>query len=133
MVKLSSFPVDAGLAGTCFTERRAIFGTVGKTKHLFQEIDHVTMNGEVRDFVLVPLYGYWEEVVGVLEMVNKKGGLDQWTEAEEFEVYQKSIGLMIRHIEEINTTLAASFSLKKIMYCLQKMQVIHNNVNFLLL
>ena len=120
MLNLKNSPTSVGLAGMAFTEKRAIFGIVGKTTHSFQEIDHVTMSGTIKNFLFLPLFGYSEEVVGVLELINKRGELDL-VEIEKLEVFQRSIGLMIRHIEEINTTLAASFSLKKIMHCLKKM------------
>ena len=116
LIKCGSFPSNSGIAGIAFTERRAIFGITGRTEYLFQDVDHAIMNGKINNFLFVPLYGYDEEVVGILEFINKKDEDINKNEMEKLEVYQRSIGLMIKHITEMNTTLAASFSIKRLLY-----------------
>ena len=123
ILKLDDCPTNSGIAGIAFTENRAVYGVVGRTKYLFQEIDHVVMNGDVLNFLFLPLYGYNEDLVGILELVNRKGGLPDENELEKFDVYQRSIGLMIKHIEEIYTTRFASDSLSKIMKYLNKLAI----------
>ena len=120
LVTSESYPSNSGIAGIAYTEKRPIFGIVGKTEYLFQDIDHVIMNGKVNNFLFVPLFGYDEEVVGVLELINKKDEYLSKRELEELEVYQRSIGLMIKHIEEMNMSLAASFGIKRLMHYIDK-------------
>ena len=64
VVAKDSFPLDSGITGISFTENRAIFGIMGKTKYVFRDIDYVDMSGVVKNFLFLPLYGYNNEKIG---------------------------------------------------------------------
>jgi len=111
---MNKFPKNTGLTGECFMNNRVIIGNE-KEVCKFTDIDHVAISGGIKNFAFLPLYGYSTEIVGVLELINKKDGqVMAKNDILEIEPYRKCIGLMMKHITELNSTMSASFTLKKL-------------------
>ena len=106
------YPSDFGIAGRCFTEKKLIFGIQGKLKQTFQPIDYIYTTQSIKNFLYLPLYEH-NEVIGVLQLINKQSNNLDYGEIDKLYEYQKVIGLAIKRIEGLKTTLAASESIKK--------------------
>eukprot|EP00826_Nyctotherus_ovalis_P014118 TRINITY_DN138_c0_g1_i6.p1 TRINITY_DN138_c0_g1~~TRINITY_DN138_c0_g1_i6.p1 ORF type:complete len:138 (+),score=50.33 TRINITY_DN138_c0_g1_i6:50-415(+) len=92
-------------------------------KHSFKPIDYSRMVKSISNFLFVPLYGYCTELVGVLKLFNRKDRLPSLAEVSELEPYQKAIGLMIRQIEELKSTMSTASTIKKMLRCIEKAEI----------
>ena len=115
LVTIGTYPTNYGLAGKSFTEQRAVYGTINRDFDLFKKVDYMNENVKIRNYAAIPLCGYGGEIVGILELINRKQGEPTEKEIRELDPYKESIGLMIQHIQELDATLDVSPAIKKML------------------
>eukprot|EP00826_Nyctotherus_ovalis_P066310 TRINITY_DN9790_c0_g1_i9.p1 TRINITY_DN9790_c0_g1~~TRINITY_DN9790_c0_g1_i9.p1 ORF type:complete len:129 (+),score=19.74 TRINITY_DN9790_c0_g1_i9:86-472(+) len=119
ITNIGSYQTTFGLTGTVFTKNTPAIGSFESNKQLFQPIDYCPALRSIVNFLFLPLYGYKEEVVGVLKLFNRENGLPTLSDVKEFEPYQRSIGLMVKHIQETKNTTGSSLTIKKLLQRLE--------------
>jgi len=120
LINTGSYSSNTGLVGTTFTKVKPIYGYYEAYKDTFKPIDYSSRVKFIVNFLFVPVYGYNTEVVGVLKLFNRKDKLPSANEINELELYQKSIGLMVRQIEDLKNTKSTLITIKKMLNCIER-------------
>ena len=128
VINVGTFPSDMGFVGASFKMVQPILGIYEKNKKQFKPIDYSNEVKFIVNYLFVPLYGYNNDAVGVLKFFNRKDGIPTFNEIKELEPYQTSIGLMIRHIQELKNTMSTSIAIKKILKKIETAEAIESEV-----
>ena len=115
---LMRFSSESGISGRVFSQNRVAYKNGDKLEHSFMIQDNIDSYSYISSFIFIPLLDIENKPIGVLQLYNKKGGIDK-EEVRELMLLQRVLGQIVECIIELSEALdfvvSAKFSTARIM------------------